>query len=98
MTIKLFGREITISRVRDTAALAGLRVRQYEGPKDAEAWNAGDVDVLLAHPASCAYGLNLQRGGHHVIWFGLTWSLEMIHAQDFCDVARGLMHCCELEG
>lgn len=59
------------------AALAGLRVRQYEGPKDAEAWNAGEVDVLLAHPASCAYGLNLQRGGHHVIWFGLTWSLEL---------------------
>ena len=62
---------------RLTAALAGLRVRQYEGPKDAEAWNAGEVDVLLAHPASCAYGLNLQRGGHHVIWFGLTWSLEL---------------------
>ena len=32
--------------------------------------------MLLAHPASCAYGLNLQTGGHHIIWFGLTWSLE----------------------
>jgi SNF2 family DNA or RNA helicase len=31
----------------------------------------------LAHPASCAYGLNLQDGGNHVIWFGLTWSLEL---------------------
>ena len=32
--------------------------------------------MLLAQPASCGYGLNLQYGGHHVIWFGLTWSLE----------------------
>ena len=34
------------------------------------------TNVLLAHPASCAYGLNLQHGGHHIIWYGLTWSLE----------------------
>lgn len=33
--------------------------------------------MLLAHPASCAYGLNLQQGGHHVVWFGLTDSLEL---------------------
>ena len=33
--------------------------------------------MLLAHPASCAYGLNLQAGGNHVIWFGLNWSLEL---------------------
>lgn len=39
-------------------------------------WNAGELDVLLAHPASAAYGLNLQEGGRHVVWFGLTWSLE----------------------
>ena len=39
-------------------------------------WNSGKIDVLLAHPASCGYGLNLQQGGHHAIWFGLTWSLE----------------------
>jgi SNF2 family DNA or RNA helicase len=32
---------------------------------------------LLAHPASAAYGLNLQKGGNHVIWFGLNWSLEL---------------------
>ncbi len=53
-----------------------LRTRVYTGPKDEADWNAGKVDVLLAHPASCAYGLNLQRGGHHIIWFGLTWNLE----------------------
>ena len=35
------------------------------------------LDVLLAHPASTAYGLNLQAGGHNVVWFGLNWSLEL---------------------
>lgn len=61
------------------ADLLGERYRVviYKGPEDAEAWNAGEVDILLAHPASTAYGLNLQQGGHHVIWFGLTWSLEL---------------------
>lgn len=54
----------------------GLRVRVYQNTADEDAWNAGEVDVLLAHPASCAYGLNLQIGGHHIVWFGLTWSLE----------------------
>lgn len=54
----------------------GLRVRVYQNAADEDAWNAGEVDVLLAHPASCAYGLNLQNGGHHIVWFGLTWSLE----------------------
>ena len=65
-------------RDRILEALAGskLRVRVYKGPDDETAWNAGEVDILLAHPASCAYGLNLQKGGHHIIWFGLTWSLE----------------------
>lgn len=39
-------------------------------------WNAGKIPVLLAHPASCGYGLNLQAGGNIIVWFGLTWSLE----------------------
>lgn len=54
-----------------------LRVRVYKGPMDETDWNSGKIDILLAHPASCAYGLNLQQDGHHVIWFGLTWSLEL---------------------
>ncbi len=53
------------------------RVRMLDSAEDADAWNRGEVDVLLAHPASCAYGLNLQQGGHHVIWYTLTWSLEL---------------------
>lgn len=56
----------------------GKRVRVYQSPEDEAAWNAGQVDVLLAHPASCAYGLNLQQGGRHEIWFGYpNWALEL---------------------
>ena len=55
----------------------GARVRQLDGAADADAWNRGDVDVLLAHPASCAYGLNLQMGGRHIVWYTLPWSLEL---------------------
>lgn len=57
--------------------LKDRRVRVLRTAEDADAWNAGTVDVLLAHPASCAYGLNLQQGGSHVVWFGLNWSLEL---------------------
>jgi SNF2 family DNA or RNA helicase len=45
-------------------------------PNVIERWNAGQVPVLLAHPASVGHGLNLQHGGHTVVWAGLTWSLE----------------------
>lgn len=41
-----------------------------------ESWNAGQIPVLLAHPASAGHGLNLQRGGHTVVWTTLPWSLE----------------------
>ena len=67
-------------RDRLVAALAqtGLRVRVYRGAEDEQAWNAGEVDVLLAHPVSCGYGLNLQAGGHHAVWFGYpNWALEV---------------------
>lgn len=53
-----------------------LRVRTLNSVADQDAWNAGEVDVLLAHPASCAYGLNLQQGGNHIVWFGLPWNYE----------------------
>lgn len=39
-------------------------------------WNDGEIPVLLAHPASAGHGLNLQRGGHHIVWTTLTWDLE----------------------
>ncbi|CAM5662443.1 DEAD/DEAH box helicase OS=Lysinibacillus sphaericus OX=1421 GN=LS41612_04545 PE=4 SV=1 [Lysinibacillus sphaericus] len=46
-------------------------------PQDETDWNNRQIDILLAHPASAAYGLNLQQGGNHVVWFGLNWSLEL---------------------
>lgn len=42
-----------------------------------EKWNAGKIPILLAHPASAGHGLNLQSGGNIIIWYGLTWSLEL---------------------
>lgn len=54
----------------------GIRTGLLEGTDDIDAWNTGELDVLLAHPASTAYGLNLQGGGCHVIWFGQTWNYE----------------------
>ena len=55
----------------------GLRFAVLAGRAEAEAWNRGELDVLLAQPASCAYGLNLQHGGHHLIWYSLPWNLEL---------------------
>lgn len=63
-------------RLVEALASTKLRVRVYSQAKDEADWNNGEIDVLLAHPASCGYGLNLQRGGYNAIWFGLTWSLE----------------------
>ena len=51
--------------------------RALETEKDIEKWNQGKIPVLLAHPASAGHGLNLQAGGNIIIWFGLTWSLEL---------------------
>lgn len=66
-------------RQRLLEALAGtkLRVRELKTTQDEDDWNARKIDVLLTHPASSAYGLNLQHGGNHVIWFGLTWNYEL---------------------
>lgn len=62
---------------RIAKALKGFTVRKYESDKDLTAWNAGEIDVLLAHPASTAYGLNMQDGGHYIVWYALTWNLEL---------------------
>lgn len=45
--------------------------------KDMQAWNSGEISIALAHPASAGHGLNLQAGGNIIVWFGLTWSLEL---------------------
>lgn len=66
-------------RVRLQKALAktGLVVRELKTTQDEDDWNAGKIDILLTHPASSAYGLNLQQGGNHVVWFGLNWNYEL---------------------
>lgn len=66
-----------LSRLKGALADSGLRTGELRGPGDIAAWNEGRTDVLFAHPASVAYGLNLQDGGSDVIWFGLNWSLEL---------------------
>jgi SNF2 family DNA or RNA helicase len=72
-----YGYRHDLDRLLERLKKTALRVRVYKGPEDEEDWNAGRIDVLLTHPASCAYGLNLQAGGRHVIWFGLNWSFEL---------------------
>lgn len=51
--------------------------RELDTPEDIDAWNRGEIPVALAHPASIGHGLNLQDGGHIIVWYGLTWSLEL---------------------
>lgn len=57
--------------------LKKYKPRELKTKADIEDWNAGKVQVMLAHPASAGHGLNLQAGGNIVIWYGLTWSLEL---------------------
>ena len=53
------------------------QAREIRTSKDITDWNAGDIPVALIHPASAGHGLNLQAGGNTLVWFGLTWSLEL---------------------
>ena len=57
--------------------LKGYRVKVYQGEAELKEWNAGKIDVLLAHPASTAFGLNMQDGGHYIVWYGTGWNLEL---------------------
>ena len=52
-------------------------VRELKSSKDIADWNSGKIPVAVIHPASAGHGLNLQAGGSTLIWFGLTWSLEL---------------------
>lgn len=51
--------------------------KKLESSEDIQNWNNGDIPLLLAHPAGAGHGLNLQAGGNIIVWFGLTWSLEL---------------------
>jgi SNF2 family DNA or RNA helicase len=52
-------------------------VREIKSSKDISDWNSGSIPVAVIHPASAGHGLNLQAGGSTLVWFGLTWSLEL---------------------
>jgi len=51
--------------------------RELKTAEDINDWNAGKVRLMLAHPASAGHGINLQAGGNIIVWYGLTWSLEL---------------------
>lgn len=54
-----------------------FKVREIKNSKDIKDWNSGEIPIAVIHPASAGHGLNLQSGGSTLIWFGLTWSLEL---------------------
>ena len=58
--------------------LKKYKPRELKTNKDIDDWNAGKIQVLMMHPASGGHGLNLQKGGNEIIWFGQTWSLELL--------------------
>lgn len=70
--------------------------RALDTPEDIDAWNRGEIPVALAHPASIGHGLNLQEGGHIIIWFGLTWSLELYQQANERLNRPGQQHVCRI--
>ena len=68
-----YGYRFDLDRIKERL---GDRVVELESEKEVERWNRGEIEVLCAHPASAGHGLNLQAGGHIMVWYGLPWSLE----------------------
>lgn len=66
-----------LERIQRALKSLKLRIGILKDSNDIAKWNNKELDILLAHPASAAYGLNLQDGGNHIVWFGLNWSLEL---------------------
>lgn len=64
-------------RIMEHLSSLGYSPREIRDPGDINDWNDGKIPVALIHPASAGHGLNIQQGGHILIWFGLTWSLEL---------------------
>ena len=61
---------------RDRILRAFPQARELKSPQDVQDWNDGKIQLMLCHPDSAGHGLNLQAGGHILVWYGLTWSLE----------------------
>ncbi|MBM7313228.1 SNF2-related protein [Streptococcus suis] len=66
-----------LARIIDRLEKLKVKSRVLKIEEDIREWNKGNVPVGLLHPAGAGHGLNLQKGGHHLVWFGLTWSLEL---------------------
>ena len=73
-----------------------ITCRALDTPEDIDAWNRGEIPVALAHPASIGHGLNLQEGGHIIIWYGLTWSLELYQQANERLNRPGQRHVCRI--
>lgn len=64
-------------KARILEALKSFGAEALEGVDSVRRWNEGKIPVLVTHPASAGHGLNMQKGGNRIIWFGTTWSLEL---------------------
>ncbi|EGQ0367458.1 DEAD/DEAH box helicase [Staphylococcus pseudintermedius] len=63
-----------------------------DDPEYKSKWETGKAKLLIAHPASAGHGLNLQDGGHIIVWFGLTWSLELYQQANARLYRQGQQH------
>jgi SNF2 family DNA or RNA helicase len=66
-----------LKRIKERLIIITGNVRELKTSQDLQDWNEGKIQVAITHPASTGHGLNLQQGGSTLIWFGLTWSLEL---------------------
>ncbi|HEM3496919.1 DEAD/DEAH box helicase [Streptococcus suis] len=66
-----------LARIINRLEKLRVKSRVLKTEEDIREWNKGNVPVGLLHPAGAGHGLNLQKGGHNLVWFGLTWSLEL---------------------
>ena len=65
------------SKISDALTKLKIKHQTLEDSSDIKKWNEGKIQVALLHPASAGHGLNLQYGGNIIVWYGLTWSLEL---------------------
>ena len=66
-----------LRRISERLSNLGIDYQQLDSDASIKKWNAGQLQVGLIHPASAGHGLNLQSGGNILVWFGITWSLEL---------------------
>lgn len=64
-------------RIEERLKSLGVQYQRLDSDASIEKWNRGELPVALVHPASAGHGLNLQSGGSTLVWFGITWSLEL---------------------